>query len=98
MCVVNGISDDVHVHFLIFTTQSRELTRAHEIPLLSSLYENEVSPLLRPTERLAERETLLYSLGFKLNRIVSNSCGNPIIRVTFAQCQVHTKKEAKKGS
>ena len=35
---------------------------------------------LRPTERLAERETLLYSLGSELNRTVSNSCGNPIIR------------------
>jgi len=31
------------------------------------------------TERLAERETLLYRLGFELNRTVLNSCGNPII-------------------
>jgi len=41
------------------------------------------------SERLAERETLLYRLGFKLNRTVLNSCGNPIIRsannMTFPQ-------------
>ena len=50
--------------------------------------ENAVSPLLLRaraqlrvnTERLAERETLLHRLGSKLNRIVFNSCGNPIIR------------------
>ena len=42
------------------------------------------TPCARPTrvntERLAERETLLHSLGSKLNRTVLNSCGNPIIR------------------
>ena len=38
------------------------------------------SPTRVDTERLAERETLLHRLGSKLNRIVSNSCGNPIIR------------------
>jgi len=32
------------------------------------------------TERLVERETLLHRFGSKLNRIVFNSCGNPIIR------------------
>ncbi len=68
------------------------------------------TPCARPTrvntERLAERETLLYRLGSKLNRIVSNSCGNPIIRSTktrdfpaepcfFANGAIHTKKEAK---
>jgi hypothetical protein len=61
------------------------------------------------TERLAERETLLHYLGSKLNRTVSNSCGNPIIRSGktrdfcaepgfFANRAIHTKKEAKKGS
>jgi len=61
--------------------------------------------------RLAERETLLplNRLGSALNRTVSNSCGNPIIRsanntghlcsqVVFANGAIHTKKEAKKGS
>ena len=38
------------------------------------------SPTRVDTERLAERETLLHRLGSKLNRIVSNSCGNPFIR------------------
>ena len=38
------------------------------------------SPTRVDTERLAERETLLHRLGSKLNRIVLNSCGNPIIR------------------
>jgi hypothetical protein len=42
------------------------------------------TPCARParvnTERLAKRETLLYRLGSELNRIVLNSCGNPIIR------------------
>ena len=38
------------------------------------------SPTREDTERLAERETLLHRLGSKLNRTVSNSCGNPIIR------------------
>ena len=32
------------------------------------------------TERLAQRETFLHRLGSKLNRTVSNYCGNPIIR------------------
>ena len=32
------------------------------------------------TERLAERETLLYRLGSDFNRTVQDSCGNPIIR------------------
>ncbi len=36
------------------------------------------SPTRVDTERLAERETLLYRLGSKLNRIVSNSCGNSL--------------------
>ena len=39
------------------------------------------TPCARPTrvntKRLAERETLLHRLGSKLNRTVSNSCGNP---------------------
>ena len=61
------------------------------------------------TERLAEWETLLYRLGSELNRIVQDSCGNPIIRSAktrdfcaepgfFANRAIHTKKDAKKGS
>ena len=56
------------------------------------------------TERLAERETLLHRLGSKLNRIVLNSCGNPIIRSGktrdffaepgfFANRAIHTKSK-----
>ena len=63
------------------------------------------------TERLAEWETLLYRLGSELNRIVQDSCGNPIIQLLirsgntrdfsaepgfFANGAIHTKKEAKK--
>jgi hypothetical protein len=60
------------------------------------------------TKRLAERETLLHRLGSKLNRIISNSCGNslsvPEKHVTFPEPgffgeQSHShQKEPKKGS
>jgi len=49
------------------------------------------------TDRLAERETLLYRLGSELNRTVSNSCGNPIIRSSktrdFSRSQVFLRTE-----
>jgi len=51
------------------------------------------------TERLAERETLLYRLGSKLNRTVSNSCGNPIIRSGNFFCErshSHQKRSQKR--
>jgi hypothetical protein len=61
------------------------------------------------TERLAERETLLYRLGSEFNRNVQDYCGNHVMRRAktrdicaqpgfSANRAIHTKKEAKKTS